>query len=131
TLRIELALGPRQRKHLKRFSRGAKPLPANIAVEWNPIRTRGYPHRDVPPTHQLVCLRPALGQTLCCLSVRSPCPGMASPRRYFATIHLQPVYRLQPHRSMTLARTEAIAHACSRPRFSTLRTIKSRNCARP
>jgi perosamine synthetase len=29
--------------------------------------------------------------------------------RYFAPIHLQPAYRSQPHRSMTLTRTESIA----------------------
>jgi perosamine synthetase len=29
--------------------------------------------------------------------------------RYFAPIHLQPAYRLQPHRCMTLAHTESIA----------------------
>jgi perosamine synthetase len=29
--------------------------------------------------------------------------------RYFAPIHLQPAYRSQPHRCMTLAQTESIA----------------------
>jgi perosamine synthetase len=41
--------------------------------------------------------------------------------RYFAPIHLQPAYRSQPHRCMTLAQTESIsARTLALPFFNNL-----------